>query len=219
MTKCLESLICLAQKLNFVEANRSPCASIVRKYRPILLSKSEKRIKEVSSIIESVFMPVYSAHRESILDKDFSFCSETSITFDGVDFALAFMNAIESDNEVDIKKIQAATNEFLFLFYHMAPEADRKIILERHSNKTEQKEAQKPEIATIAKGAGKATGDVAKRLESLLSKNSAPLREAEQDPSKIPKFISGFLENNSSDITDIVSDVLNSMGIDPSSMK
>lgn len=228
MENLIESLICLLQKLNITDKNASKCKELVRKYRPLLVTTNEQKQQEACKHIKDSFLKIYNEHKSDIIDKDFTFLQENTFIFDNVDMGTLYLNVVDMD---DTDKLEAVSNELLFIFYQISPDEDRKMIDEKHRKKKEKEKAkgelESENVTERSKKKNKTkdtpqpnnTPNIAKKMETILSKHKHKLKKAEKDPNAIPEVLADFFKENSGDMAGMLTDMLKGMGLDPSKMQ
>ena len=225
----LESFGRLVTKLDFSSGNAAHCKELKRKYRPIIASDNVNKKDTAASAIRSVIDSLYKIHRDDIITKDFGFLSnaktdengnplfdDNSFIVDNIDIGGMYINALDADDEDNLRIVN---NELLFLFYQVASDDDKREIDIRYKKAPPKNKpnTSSPSGNPLSAVQG-AQPKLAQQMEKMLNKNKNKLKRAEKDPNVIPEVLADFFQNNSKDMAGMLTNMLGSMGIDPSQM-
>jgi hypothetical protein len=202
MSKLLECFVCLISRLRDTPENLTACQEASRVYKPILLSSDDEKKTEISERIGSSITPVFEQYRKDIMNRNFSFLGENVLIIDQIDVGSLYQNTLMSDNDTNIKKV---TSELLFLFHSIMSEEDKALV---------ESKFKKP------KKAKKAKSETALDMDKMLSKNKDDLKKLENDanPDAIGDVMGNILKNNSGDLGKMATNILGTMGLDPSKL-
>lgn len=213
MQQLLEFFSDLINKLGNVNENTADIMPVARLYKALFSSEdvSEKEIVYIN--LKKSLESLYAIHSARILNRNFSFLLKEKISLLELPLSDMYARAVDSDKK-DV--FLMVNNVLLFLFYQIAPQADREIIDAKYRKKPAPVVEAKPTPKKSKKkgsNTGTSQASLAEGLEKIFADNQDALKRAENNSEAVPEVLAGIFQNNAPQMASMLSNVMKGIGL------